>query len=188
MSYDVVLKRRPPGVLLLLCTSLWSGICFGIGSELIERQMIMYLERTALGGGPNLVTYYWLVVVISGVGQGLVVWFLLRGHYWARVVMLVIVGFAGLAFVRGTPIRMFLVMQQFQMAFEGWPDVLLSGVGMAGLHSNRTDSFWSMIYNGMKLGHMVATLVCLFLPHVRSYCMPLIPGASGQRRVVRSLY
>ena len=184
MSYEAVSRRRPPGVLILLCISLWSGLFFSFGGELIERRMIMMLEDKA----PELVTFYWIAVVVSGIGQLVVFWFLLKGHYWARVVMLVIVAFAGLAFFSGMPVRLYLIMQQFQMAFKGWPDVLLSGIGMAGLHSNRSDSFWSMIYNGMKLGHMVATVVCLFLPHVIHYCLPPAARPTGRRREMRSLY
>jgi hypothetical protein len=184
MSYAAVIKRRPPAVLFLLCLTLWGGILFTFTNELIMRP----ITNSLADGAPGLLMPYWIAFSGMALGQVLTVWCLLRGHYWARVALFAIIGISLLAMVPGLPFPFSMFLGLFQMAFEGWPDMFLGMIGQIGFISTSTLTFWESIGIGIRLLHMVATVVCLLLPHVSRYCLPVRTEPSGPRRPLRPLY
>jgi hypothetical protein len=184
MSYRAVIKRRPPAVLFLLCLSLWGGLLFKFTNEMIMRPVTNRLAEYA----PGLVLPFWVALIVMALGQTLVFWFLLRGHYWARVATFAITGIALLTMVPALPWVLSLFIDLFQMPFEGWPDTLLGAIAQVGFINPSTLSFWEAVATGIRLLHMVATIVCLLLPHVAHYCLPVQAESTGPRRPLRPLY
>ncbi|MGI8604248.1 MAG: hypothetical protein ACR2OZ_14830 [Verrucomicrobiales bacterium] len=184
MSYQSVIRQKPPGLLVLLCLSLWCGVLFDFTDELLTQNMTRHIARSM----PGLVPWFWAGLTTVAAAQVLIIWCLLRGHHWARVASFMLVGLAALAFVPYLPVILSLLLNFFQMPFRGWPDILLTFIGQTGFITHSNISFWETLAVGIRIAHMVGTIVCLLLPNVVKYCLPLPPPQGPPRRELRPLY